>query len=356
VNKNWLKYSFRISIILILDSLIRGFDNSFDGVFNLSGRSIFFFFSFLFFWMITWAISSWIINETHKSLQGRIKSVLSFVIVSNIILFLSIGAAILFNFLYRLYDINLFGMKENWASVPFPHPELIYPLALVSILIFTFDIFIKYSTHLKDVELYTAHLEQDNIQAKYETLKNQVDPHFLFNSLSVLSSIVYTDPEMSSEYIHNLSKLYRYSLETTQKNVVPLIDELNFLDSYIFLIKIRYPDSIRFKIKLDRSKIEQLVILPYSLQLLIENSIKHNTFKDDNPLEIEVLEEDEFICVSNQIRKKKQLTPSPGIGLENIRSRYDLLYKKKIVIMETDCNFTVKLPKINITQNEDSNR
>jgi LytS/YehU family sensor histidine kinase len=209
---------------------------------------------------------------------------------------------------------------------------------------------------LENVKLYAANLEQDNIQAKYQALKHQVDPHFFFNSLSVLSSIVHTNPEMAGNYIHNLSKLYRYTLETKQNNVVPLTDELEFLDSYLFLMKIRYPYSLNFKIELDRLKTDRVGIHANCLQLLIENAIKHNTFKDDDPLTIEIAEDDGYICVQNRIRKKKQPNPSTGIGLENIRRRYELCDEKKIIVRETDGNFIVKLPKIEFIRNEDRYR
>lgn len=271
-------------------------------------------------------------------------------ILSNIILLLAVGTAILFNLFYRFYDVHIFGMNASWANVPSPHPELIYPLILVTILICVFDQYIKYSAHLENVESYATNLEQDNIQAKYQALKNQVDPHFFFNSLSVLSSIIHTNPDMSIKYIYNLSKLYRYSLETKHNNVVALTHELNFLDSYLFLMNIRYPYSLIFKIELDRSKADRLGIHPNSLQLLIENAIKHNIFKDEDPLVIEIIEDDKYICVQNKIQKKKQITPSTGIGLENIRKRYELYDKKKIIVQEIDGYFIVKLPKIEFSK------
>jgi sensor histidine kinase YesM len=350
VNKKWVKYAFRIGVILILDSLIRGFDQSYNGVFSFSARSVFFFFSFFVYWMTGWTILTWTTERLDILLRKKLKTVQLFVTLSGIILLFSAGIAILFNLFYRYYDVRLFGMKEIWADVPFPHPELIYPLILVTILLSAFDLYTKYSARLENMELYASNLEQDNIRAKYQALKNQIDPHFFFNSLSVLSSIIQTNPDMSIKYVHNLSKLYRYILETKQNIVVPLTDELNFLDSYIFLLKIRYPYSLNFRIDLDRSKSDRMGIHPNSLQLLIENAIKHNVFKDEEPLVIEIFEDDEYICVRNPVRKKKQPALSTGIGLENIRRRYELYDKKKIVVQEADGYFIVKLPGIEISK------
>jgi len=349
VNKNTGKYIFRLALLLIMEFLIKGFDRSFNGVFDASLRSIIFFFVFIIYWMAVWIFSSHTIVVIDKRINGKLKPIVAFVTLFFIILALAVGAAILFNFIYLWGDVKFFGMDEIWAKVPFPHPELIYPFILLSLLIFIIDRFIGFAAQLKDAELYSAHLEQENIQAKYDALKNQIDPHFFFNSLSVLSSIVHTDPDLSSTYIQNLSKLYRYTLETRQNNVVPLSEELDYLNAYIFLIKIRYPDCLNFNITLTRAEIGRSGIHPNSLQLLVENAIKHNTFKDDNPLDIEIFEEDGYISVKNQLRKKKQLAPSTGIGLENIRRRYEL-HGKKIIVREADGYFIVKLPKIEIAE------
>lgn len=350
------KYLFRLALLLILQSLIKGFDHSFKGIFDFSFRSVSFFFSFILYWMVIWALFSLIIDETEKRLSRRIRPVSLYINLSILILLLSVAAAILFNLFYRWFDVYLFGMKEMWLQTPFPHPDLIYPLILLSLLIFLIDRFIYFADQLKNAELYASHLEQVAVQSKYEALKNQVDPHFFFNSLSVLSSIVHTDPDLSAQYIYNLSKLYRYSLESGKPDVVSLKEELESLDSYIFLITIRYPENLGFRIRLDRSKGEKTGIHHSSLQLLVENAIKHNIFRDEEPLIIEVFEEDGYIVVRNQLRKRKQLTPSTGIGLENIRRRYELHDNKRILVEDKDGYFTVKLPKIEIKTDEDYNR
>jgi len=345
----WLKYTYQLALLLIMNSLIKGFDSSFNGVFDFSLRSVLFFLGSVVYWMIMWSVSSYLITKIGKRVGNHFKPIVLFGFLSITVLGISIATAIFFNLLYRESDIRFFGMDTLWASVPFPHPELIYPLILISLSIFIIDRFIVFTTQLKDAEIYAAHLEQDSIQAKYDALKSQIDPHFFFNSLSVLTSTIQTNPELSIEYIHNLSKLYRSLLETKTANIVPVSDELGFLNSYIFLIKIRYPDCLNFQIVLNPKNIDKSGILPNSLQLLVENAIKHNTFKDDDPLDIEIFEEGEFICTRNLIRKKKLLGPSTGIGLENIRRRYEL-QGYKISIREDNGYFTVKLPKIEIHQ------
>lgn len=356
LKSKWSKYIFRLVLIFLLQLLIKGFDHSFSGLLDFSNRSIFFFFGFTIYWMVIWTAFSWSINYIEKKYFKRIKELWLYIFLSVTTLILSVGVAILFNFLYRSMDIWLFNNAEIWKLTPFPHPDLIYPLVLLSLLIFIIDRFVNFADQLKSAELYASHLEQIAIQSKYEALKNQVDPHFFFNSLSVLSSIVHTDPDLSEKYIYNLSKLYRYTLESKRANVVSLDEELEMLNSYIFLIKIRFPDSLIFHIDLNTVKKEQLGIHSNCLQLLVENAIKHNSFKEDDPLIIEIFKEADFFVVRNPIRKRKQLNPSTGIGLENIRKRYELYDNKKIVIDKSNGYFTVKLPIIEIRQDEDHTR
>lgn len=339
------KYVFWFAILLVMFSFLKSFDQTFNGLFDCSVRACCFSLFFFFFWLTAWTVSSYSFEAIDRAIKQKANPVAGITIISFVVLLASAGFAILFDYAYRTIDVHFFGMAEVWNQTPFPHPDLVYPFVLLSLFIFVVERFAGFSLKLKDAELYTAHLEQENIRTKYDALKNQIDPHFFFNSLSVLSSLVHTDPELSSDYILNLSKLYRNILESKPNNIVTLREELEFLNSYIFLIQIRYPKSLNFRIEFSPQEINTIGIHSNSLQLLVENAIKHNTFKDDNPLTIELYSEGSCICVKNQLRKKKQLSPSTGIGLENIGRRYEL-HGKKIEIDETDNYFLVKLPKI----------
>ena len=330
-------------MLLILQLLIKEGDHTFNGIFDFSFRSIIFFFGFIIYWMVSWMFFSWSIDKLQRRIDKKLSPALLFIILSFIMLILSLVAAILFNLFYRSFDIHFFGMAEVWNHVPFPHLDLIYPLALISLLIFIVDRFLHFADQLKNAELYAVNLEQVAMQSKYEALKNQIDPHFFFNSLSVLSSIVHSYPDLSAKYIYNLSKLYRYTLETHRPNIVTLTEELNSLESYIFLIN------------LNNATTNQIGVHHGSLQLLVENAIKHNTFKESEPLVVEIFEDGGYVCVRNAIRKRKPLIPSTGVGLENIRRRYELQGNKKIIIEEVNNYFIVKLPKIEIEKNEDRN-
>lgn len=188
-------------------------------------------------------------------------------------------------------------------------------------------------------------LKRENIQSRFETLKNQVNPHFLFNSFNVLTELVYQDQDKAAQFIQQLSAVYRYVLEKREQEVVLLEDELAFLEKYIFLQQIRFQEGLVFEIAV-HSKDAQ--IPPMSLQLLVENAIKHNIVSEDEPLHIQILEQEGFIEVKNNIQEKRLQEASSGVGLANIQERYKYLSEKEVKISKTEKSFSVKIPILTI--------
>jgi sensor histidine kinase YesM len=194
----------------------------------------------------------------------------------------------------------------------------------------------------KKLELDAVKLRNENLTSKYESLKSQLDPHFLFNSLNVLTNLVYDDADKSARFIKQLSEVYRYVLEVRNKELVSLEEELKFVESYLFLQQIRFGDKLKVDNKLEG--VEGL-IPPLALQILVENAIKHNVISEDDPLTIRMFIQDNHIVVGNNLQKKIRPTEaSTGIGLDNITKRYEFLSNQKIRIAETATNFVVKLP------------
>lgn len=187
-------------------------------------------------------------------------------------------------------------------------------------------------------------LKKERIAAQYETLKNQVNPHFLFNSLNVLTALVHKDADLAERFIKQLSNVYRYVLESRDKEVVPLSEEIEQLEAYIFLMKIRFGESL--KVNIDAPDLDGH-IAPLTLQMLVENALKHNEVSRNHPLSIDVfLAENAWIVVKNSIKPRNSVGESTGVGLENIRSRYKFLSQKEVVISQNDGFFTVKIPII----------
>lgn len=185
-------------------------------------------------------------------------------------------------------------------------------------------------------------LREENLVFQNETLKNQVNPHFLFNSLNTISSLVQTQPEAAEKFINNLSLFYRYILENGQKDRIPLQSELDFITGFFNLHRIRDEEKIVLTIEInDPGRFE---ILPVSLQILIENAIKHNIATRENPLRISVYLEDNNIVVKNNLQKKASQLKSTQIGLKNLSERVRLITGRDLIIEETNNYFTVKMP------------
>ncbi|WP_395042819.1 2TM domain-containing protein [Flavobacterium sp.] len=179
--------------------------------------------------------------------------------------------------------------------------------------------------------------------AKFESLKNQIDPHFLFNSLNVLSSLIEENPENAQKFTTSLSKIYRYVLEQKDKELVSVQEELNFAKTYMNLLKMRFENSISFELPENYDNTEAKVV-PLSLQLLLENTIKHNVVSEQKPLQIKIFVKDNFLVVENNFQKKEVLQNRRGVGLQNIVERYKLLSERKVLIEEKESYFRVLIP------------
>ena len=179
--------------------------------------------------------------------------------------------------------------------------------------------------------------------AKFESLKNQIDPHFLFNSLNVLSSLIEENPDNAQKFTTSLSKIYRYVLEQKDKELVTVQEELTFAKTYMNLLKMRFENSLTYELPTIELNVEAKVV-PLSLQLLLENCVKHNVVSEQKPLHIKIYLEESFLVIENNLQIKEVLGDRKGVGLENIISRYAIISKRKMIIEKTENYFKVKLP------------
>ena len=193
--------------------------------------------------------------------------------------------------------------------------------------------------------------------ARFDALKNQLDPHFLFNSLNVLTSLIEEDPDAAQKFTTSLSKVYRYVLEQKNKDLVTVNEELDFARTYVRLLKMRFEDSIVFEIP-EASLNPEAKIVPLSLQLLLENAVKHNVVTSSRPLRIKVFEENGNLVVKNNLQEKQVVRKSSGVGLQNIKQRYDILSDKRVYIQKTTKDFSVSLPilskKISVVETQET--
>ena len=214
---------------------------------------------------------------------------------------------------------------------------------VVSVIILTFEIGSQFFRNWKESLVQIEHYKTENMRAQLQNLKNQLNPHFLFNNMSVLSSLVYKDQDKAVDFINQLSKVYRYLLDNRNNELVELQTELNFIDSYMYLLQIRFDKNIGFKLDIPKEK-SKMLLPPMSLQMLIENAIKHNEVSDEQHLLIEIGVEEDKLKVSNNIQKRTNIEPSSKTGIQNIKDRYKYFTDKAVEIQENTKSFTVKIP------------
>lgn len=191
-------------------------------------------------------------------------------------------------------------------------------------------------------------LERARAEAELEALKNQIDPHFIFNSLNTLSHLIESKPAKAKQFNDNLADVYRYILQNKARDLVLLREEMEFLQSYFLLLQIRFEKAVLLKVDINEEAMDQYLIPPISLQILAENAIKHNEFTEDTPLLFEIMMKKDELVVHNQVRKKTLRKASSKIGLQNLQKRYRLTTNRDIIIKEEEKDFTVNLPVLKI--------
>lgn len=198
----------------------------------------------------------------------------------------------------------------------------------------------------RKVMMEMQQLKLENISNQFEALKNQLNPHMLFNSLNTLYSLIRESSEKAQDYLNELSKVMRYTLQKdSESHSITLSEELEFVRSYIYLLKMRYEDNLIFNFNIDESETNRQ-IPKMAIQMLIENAVKHNEISNRHPLTIDITTKNNSIEVSNNLQLRRGTVSSTGIGLSNLSNRYKLLYRKDIEIIETENRFSVILPLI----------
>jgi len=200
---------------------------------------------------------------------------------------------------------------------------------------------IMFFKNWKEAAVQQEKLKREQLALQYETLKSQVNPHFLFNNLNSLTSLISTNPDKAIDFVKKLSEVYRYVLDQKDHELVALETELKFLESYVFLQKIRFEANL--DVQIDVNPVNYKVI-PLSVQMLVENAIKHNEISDKKPLHIRVFSgDDQYLTVENRLQKKAGSEGS-GSGIQNIKDRYEFFTDKKVTITENEDKFTVTIP------------
>jgi len=330
------KTGFRVSAKVIwLSSLSLGILASIPKLFDHDSRpldiiinsSITFLFSLFIWYYNIYSLPRFTSQRTSKNfLNGR--------------LFLSVFMGMAIMILLVVAHQELFIVSQLDAPIMF---ELRGVLINLIVYMFLHLLFQNYKTQQIGVELERT--KAVNLGAQYEILKQQINPHFLFNSLNTLKSMVEIQDPHSADFILKLSDFYRFTLESRKLDLITLKEELQILESFVYLLKARFEEGFVLINDIDYDYYSTL-IPPFSMQLLMENCIKHNVVSLDKPLTVRLYSENDHIVIENKIQLKRGITSSTGIGLENINQRFMHLANKEIVIDKNETTFKVKIPVI----------
>ena len=258
-----------------------------------------------------------------------------------------VGFSIAFIIVHTLADYllkNILKLQTNIAEEPEPLLKLITSMVF-SVLVMTIYEGIHLSTQLGIIHLEKEILFKNNIKSQLEALRQQINPHFLFNSLNTLSSLIHEDATRADNFLTKLAKVYRYMLDNESKNAIPIKEELSYLHAYVHLLSERFGNTLIFEEQID-GKLYEKYIIPLSLQITFENCVKHNIATRERPLKImlEDVEEGTYLCISNNIQKISFREGSTSVGLENLSKRYSYFTGVPVKVDQNKDSFKVYLP------------
>jgi len=276
-------------------------------------------------------------NETFFKFRNLVRGILGGTAITVVCIF----------FLRMIGEMIVDG--ETWTQfIDGERPQYYYITFIISTVISLIFYAAYYYRYKQENRVKEQKIIAGTASAKFDALKNQLDPHFLFNSLNVLTSLIEENPEAATKFTTALSKVYRYVLEQKNKDLVTVSEELKFAQLYMSLIKMRFEDSIVFTYPQTISNPEAKVV-PLSLQLLLENAVKHNMVTPSKKLHISIEEKGGNLVITNNIQTKQVVKESSGVGLQNITQRYQILTDRPVVINENNKQFSIAIPML--TQN-----
>ncbi len=349
-----MKFRNRFVFIFFLQLVVKAGDFSFTGLFDYSLRGILFSVGFIAYFLVVWYVAEFLNNriEQRQKKLNRKHSIYYLFVFHLLFGFLACFTA---NWLYQTIDLHLSQNPETWKGVNLLNPELTMSLWMFYMMVFSVDSFYKLTLINKEKKIKLEKLKKEHALAQYHNLKSQIEPHFLFNSLSVLSSLIYSDKELASEFVLKLSKILRFVIEKNNFLLVPLQEELAFVEDYIFLIKTRFEDEIVIEIKVDENVKAECYVPPAAIQSLVENAIKHNKFTSEKQLSVSIYNDKDTITITNNVNLRDDNESSTGLGLNNLKSRYSHFTSKEVSIVRDKDRFTVSLPLLTKKEYESSN-
>ena len=248
-----------------------------------------------------------------------------------------------------VYYLALFPLKEPMGIICLVSPKQQFLIdfsraVVLGIAVIFFNMFNYAMHHHEKLEKQLEDLQKDMLASQYASLKNQISPHFLFNSLNTLTSLMYEDRDLASDFVTRLASSYRYILDNREHDLVTLKKELDFMDSFIFMMDVRHKQAVQIDLDI-RVNTEKYLIPTLSLQMLVENALKHNLYSKERPLKITISSiQSDALVVKNNLQKRELKEATTGVGLKNIKKRYGFYTNKQVLVREEDTVFEVIIP------------
>lgn len=339
---NLKKFGFRVIVITVVYLLVKlTIDHNDDeGEHAFDFTSITYYLSAFLLFMVIWETSDWLIRR-HQQQKGTIY-------FKDSVRILGINIAIALPVIALTYYIINFHLYELCNILPEERPLRFrvdfFRALLLTFAVGTSNLFYFSLNQKKHIEEKMQALQKELIASQYASLKSQISPHFLFNSLNILTSLMYEDRDLASDFVTRLASCYRYILDNREEDIVPLEKELHFLESFIFMMNVRHEGALHISNHVTTDP-KELFIPTLSLQMLIENALKHNYYSKEKPLEISIFSiGNERIVVQNTLRKRAPEEVSTELGLKNIQKRYAFYTNTKVLIEEENNFFKVTMP------------
>ncbi|WP_299524901.1 sensor histidine kinase [Winogradskyella sp.] len=343
LSKGYLKkIGLRFLVINVVFLAIKFFVEKDPNESYLNNTTVFYYISTFILFMTTWEVNDWLIKKS-KNTSQRNELITNAVIFFITILFvLSLAAIIYYLGIFEFKSLCQIETDEPWKVFKI---DMFRALGLASV----FSVFNQFYWVYKDkrtLELSLLELKKEITTSKYNSLKSQISPHFLFNSLNTLTSLMYEDRDLASDFVTRLATCYRYILDNREEDLVGLDKELQFLDAFIFMMKVRHNGAIYINTDIT-IKTNSVLIPTLSLQMLVENALKHNYYSKEQPITITISVKYNRLVVKNNIRKRIDSETSTKLGLANIKKRYAFYTNKDVIIDEENNTFKVSMPLLN---------
>ncbi len=329
-----------VNLIYFLVKLTIEHDDPNEDFFNAT--SVFYYFSAFFLLMLSWETNDWLIRrELHTGINKTLDMSNGFkILIVNLLIILPFAALLYYLAIFELDHLCKIDAQNPWLRFRIDF----FRATVLGFAAILFNMFYYALKQKKELEHTMNKLKKEAVTSKYKSLKNQISPHFLFNSLNTLTSLMYEDRDLASDFVSRLASCYRYILDNREEDLVSLKKELSFLDSFIFMMNVRHEGALLITTHIAVDP-KQYLIPTLSLQMLVENAVKHNYFSKEKPLEISILSVDNTsLVIQNTLHVRLHKEESTKLGLKNIQKRYAFYTNQKVLITtESDC-FRVTIP------------